>query len=390
MNNSDTGLQVRAKIRKYLRRSIVTELSNSQKMELLLSYAGKIAETRELDNLLYEIATMGKLLIGADRSTVWLLNQKRETLWTKVAHGIPTIEVPMHSGVVGESVRTGEIIVSNNPYELPYFNPEVDKNTGYKTESLLTIPLFNDINEPLGAFQCVNKIAGDKKFDDEDVKLLQLVAGYAQKSLVAAMLALEIEKTQVEIIMLMAEIGESRSRETGNHVKRVAEVSKELARLAGLSAQDARLIEVASPMHDIGKVSIPDSILNKPGKLTDEEYKTMQNHTVTGYNLLNNSNRPIIKASAIIAHEHHEKWNGKGYPRGLRGEEIHIFGRITAIADVFDALACRRCYKEAWELPRVYELFQRERGEQFDPRLTDIFLENFDFLVSILEKHKDF
>ncbi len=368
----------------------MTELSNSQKMELLLSYAGKIAETRELDNLLYEIATMGKLLIGADRSTVWLLNKKRETLWTKVAHGIPTIEVPMYSGVVGESVRTGEIIVSNNPYELPYFNPEVDKNTGYKTESLLTIPLFNDIDEPLGAFQCVNKIAGDKKFDDEDVKLLQLVAGYAQKSLVAAMLALEIEKTQVEIIMLMAEIGESRSRETGNHVKRVAEVSKELARLAGLSAQEARLIEVASPMHDIGKVSIPDSILNKPGKLTDEEYKTMQNHTVTGYNLLNNSNRPIIKASAIIAHEHHEKWNGKGYPRGLRGEEIHIFGRITAIADVFDALACKRCYKEAWELSRVYELFQQERGEQFDPRLTDIFLENFDFLVSILEKHKDF
>lgn len=367
----------------------MVELSNNQKMELLLSYAAKIAETTELDALLYEIATMGKLLIGADRSTVWLLDEKRGKLWTKVAHGIPTIEVPMHSGVVGETVKTGKIIVSNNPYELPYFNSEVDKNTGYKTESLLTIPLWGDANAPIGAFQCVNKIAGNKNFDEEDVRLLQLVAGYAQKTLIAAMLAIEIEQTQVEIIVLMAEIGESRSKETGNHVKRVTEVSRELARLAGLSRQEVRLIEVASPMHDIGKVSIPDSILNKPGKLTDEEFDIMQKHTVTGYNLLKNSHRPIIEASAIIAHEHHEKWNGKGYPRGISGEDIHVFGRITAIADVFDALACKRCYKDAWELPKVRELFERERGEHFDPRLTDIFLENFEYFASILKKYED-
>lgn len=365
------------------------ELTANQKMELLLSYASKITQTKELDILLFDIANMGKMLIGVDRCTVWLLDEKRDILWTKVAHGIPTIEIPRNTGVVGESVRTASVVFSNNPYELPFFNADVDKTTGYKTNSLLTAPLFNDMGEVIGAFQCVNKLTGDCKFDNEDIGLLKLVSTYAQKALVTAMLAIEIEKTQVEIILLMSEIAESRSKETGNHVKRVAKVSAELARLAGLSPEEVKLLEVASPMHDIGKVAIPDSILNKPGRLTDEEYDIMKTHAAIGYNLLRHSHRPIIKAAAIVAHEHHEKWNGKGYPEGTRGDRIHIFGRITAIADVFDALACERCYKAAWELPRIVELFKKERGEHFDPILVDLFLQNIDIFTAIMEKYKD-
>lgn len=363
--------------------------TDTKKMQLLLQYAAKIAETRELDNLLAEIADMGRLLIGADRSTVWLLDEERGTLWSKLAHGVSRIEVPMDSGVVGEAVRIKDSIVSNDPYSLPFFNRDVDRSTGYTTKSLLTIPMFDEEGNVFGVFQCTNKITDDYKFTEEDVTLLHFVTSYAEKTILAAQLAKEIEATQIEIIFLMSEIGESRSKETGNHVKRVAAISERLAQLAGLSEYDVGLLLHASPMHDIGKVAIPDSVLLKPGKLTDEEFAHMKSHTAIGYQLLSGSKRPIIKAASIVTHEHHEKWNGSGYPRGIAGEDIHIFGRITAIADVFDALACERVYKPAWEKERVRKLFEEESGRHFDPELCKIFLEHFDEFYEIVGQYKD-
>jgi response regulator RpfG family c-di-GMP phosphodiesterase len=187
----------------------------------------------------------------------------------------------------------------------------------------------------------------------------------------------------------MGAIGESRSKETGNHVKRVAEYSYLLAKLYGLSEEEATLIKEASPMHDIGKVAIPDSILKKPGKLTDEEFSIMQNHAKLGYEMLKHSKRAIIKAAAIIAYQHHEKYNGKGYPQGLKGDEIHIYGAITAIADVFDALGSDRVYKKAWDDERIINLFIEETGEHFHPILANLFLANFEKFVEIREKFKD-
>ncbi|AXH14239.1 regulator [Malaciobacter mytili LMG 24559] len=199
----------------------------------------------------------------------------------------------------------------------------------------------------------------------------------------------EIEDTQKDVIFSLGTIGEARSKETGNHVKRVAEYSYLLAKKVGLSEEEAELIKMASPMHDIGKVGIPDAILNKPAKFTPEEFEQMKKHTKIGYDMLKNSNREILKASAIIAYEHHEKWNGQGYPRGLKANEIHIYGRITAIADVFDALGSNRCYKKAWELHRILELFKEEKGKHFDPELIDIFFENLEEFLVIKEKYKD-
>lgn len=193
----------------------------------------------------------------------------------------------------------------------------------------------------------------------------------------------ELEETQREVIYTMGEIGETRSKETGFHVKRVAEYSKLLALKFGLSKDEAEILRLASPMHDIGKVGIPDSILNKPGKLTAQEYETMKEHAQIGYELLKNSTRDILKASAIVAYEHHEKWDGSGYPRGLSGEDIHIYGRITAICDVFDALAHERPYKKAWELDRIIALFKEERAKHFDPTLIDLFLKNLDEFLEI-------
>lgn len=199
----------------------------------------------------------------------------------------------------------------------------------------------------------------------------------------------ELENTQKEIINKMGEIGESRSKETGLHVKRVAKYSRELALLSGLCEEDANLLYAASPMHDIGKVGVPDYILQKPGPLDDDEWIIMKAHSEAGYNILKDSNRPILKAAAIVSHTHHEKWDGSGYPNTLSGDNIHIFGRITAIVDVFDALGSDRVYKKAWELEKILEFFSREKAKHFDPELVDVFLNNIDRFLSIREKYKD-
>ena len=199
----------------------------------------------------------------------------------------------------------------------------------------------------------------------------------------------EIENTQKEVVFTMGAIGESRSKETGNHVKRVAEYSKLLALYYGLDEKEAELLKQASPMHDIGKVAIPDAILNKPGRFDENERKIMNTHAALGYEMLKHSNKPLLKMAAIVANEHHEKWDGTGYPKGLSGENIHIYGRITALADVFDALGSDRVYKKAWDDERIFNLFKEERGKHFDPKLVDIFFEHLDEFLKIRETFRD-
>ncbi|UTJ07095.1 PAS domain S-box protein [Arcobacter roscoffensis] len=199
----------------------------------------------------------------------------------------------------------------------------------------------------------------------------------------------ELEDTQRELIYRLGEVGETRSKETGNHVKRVALYSKLLAKKSGLSENDINRIYTASPMHDIGKIGIPDSILNKPDKLDDNEWDIMRTHSSLGYNILKSSSRPILQAAAIISLTHHEKWDGTGYPNGLKGDAIHIFGRITAIADVFDALGSKRVYKQAWPLKDILSLFDEQKGKHFDPELIELFMSNLDEFLEIKEKYED-
>ena len=199
----------------------------------------------------------------------------------------------------------------------------------------------------------------------------------------------EIINTQKEIIYTMGEIAETRSKETGNHVKRVAEYSKLLALKLGISSDEAEMLKLASPMHDIGKVGIPDNILNKPGKLTPEEFEIMKTHAQLGFDMLKHSSKAILQIAAIVSNEHHEKYNGKGYPRGLKGEDIHIFARITAVADVFDALGSDRIYKKAWEDEKIFELFNSEKGEHFDPKVIEAFFHSLDEIKTIRERFKD-
>jgi len=195
--------------------------------------------------------------------------------------------------------------------------------------------------------------------------------------------------TQKEVILTLGEMIENRSEETANHVRRVAEFSYILAQGIGMPQEEAELVRFASPMHDVGKVGISDSILLKPDKLTPEEFEEMKLHTIKGYNILSKSDRKIMKTAAVIAHEHHERWDGKGYPQGLKGEGITLVGRITALADVFDALSHQRHYKEAWSIEIVLDFIREESGKQFDPRLVDILLGKVEEFTSVCENYPD-
>jgi HD-GYP domain-containing protein (c-di-GMP phosphodiesterase class II)/DNA-binding LacI/PurR family transcriptional regulator len=194
-------------------------------------------------------------------------------------------------------------------------------------------------------------------------------------TLMGAQLISDVEETQREVLYTLGDILERRSFETGSHVKRVAEYSYVLAVKYGLNEEDAQLLKHASPMHDIGKLGIEESILRKPGKLTPEEFEKIKTHTTLGYEILKSSERKLLKVASIIASQHHERYDGSGYPRGLKGEDIHIFGRITCIADVFDALGSDRVYKSEWPMDEICEYIQSQKGKMFDPKLTDIFFE---------------
>ncbi len=199
----------------------------------------------------------------------------------------------------------------------------------------------------------------------------------------------EIIKLNKEIVFRMASIAEYKSKETGYHIRRVAEYSALLGELVGLSMDDVEKLRLASTMHDMGKVGIPDAILHKPGKLEMDEWEVMQQHSKIGYDMLINSEFELLRFAALIAYEHHEKWDGSGYPSGIRSEETHIFSRITAISDVLDALLDKRSYKAAWPPENVKSFFAENAGSHFDPNLTEIFLENFDKFLEIWVKFQD-
>ncbi|WP_422374933.1 DUF3369 domain-containing protein [Roseibium sp.] len=195
----------------------------------------------------------------------------------------------------------------------------------------------------------------------------------------------EIEQTQIEMVDILGETIETRSLETGHHVQRVAEISQLLALEYGLDEEEAEVIRLASPLHDIGKIGIPDAILSKPGKLDDAEWEVMKTHARLGYDILKTSSRRVLQAGAIIARDHHEKWDGSGYPAGTGGEDIHLYGRLTAVADVFEALGAERCYKDPWPLDKIIAFMREQSGRHFEPRLIDILLQNIDKVTAIIE-----
>ena len=197
----------------------------------------------------------------------------------------------------------------------------------------------------------------------------------------------EIIETQRELVTTLGEVIEVRSKETGNHVKRVASISRLLGEKLEMDTMELKLLEAASPMHDVGKIGIPEKILHKRGPLTDTEYEVIKQHTSIGNEILNKSKRELLNTARIIASQHHERWDGTGYPYGLRGKNIHIYARITTLADIYDAVSSDRCYKKAWPEEKVFNYIKSEKGKIFDPRLVDLFFENIDEIRMIRRKY---
>ena len=363
-------------------------------LELLFAYMPKIAAERKMDGLLILMADLGRSIVAADRCSLWLVDNDRGELWTKVAHGVSELRIPHDAGFVGYSVKTGEPLLIKDAYQDPRFDRRSDEKTHYRTTSVMTVPLMNSAGNVMGVFQAINKQGTNEQgeaavFSVQDLERLSLTAVYSAKTVESAMLNMELEATQREIIHILGEVSEYRSQETGDHIQRVAEISYMLAKFLGLPEVEVERIRLAAPMHDLGKVGIPDAILNKPGRFTDDEYAIMKTHSEIGYNMLHNSKRQLLRFAAEISRSHHERWDGRGYPRGIAGEEIPLAGRICSVADVLDALSSPRCYKQPWPEEKVKEEFLKQRGAQFQPELVDVLMEHWDEIYSLYRRNSD-
>lgn len=264
------------------------------------------------------------------------------------------------------------------------FNEALAISGSYFRENIF-VGHFRSLNNNESLFY----IKSYRPFEDFERNLLKILSSNVSVAIDNICLNNEIVDTQKEVIFTLGEIVETRSKETANHVRRVAEYSWLLAMALGVSSDEANLLRMASPMHDIGKIGIPDLILNKPGKLTEEEFEVIKTHTIIGHEVLKQSNRRIMKTAATIALQHHERWDGMGYPYGMKGEEINLFSRITSVCDVYDALSHRRIYKDAWPEEEVHTYFKSMRTKMFDPDVVDKLFEHMDEIIAIKKKYPD-
>ncbi|WP_036172470.1 HD domain-containing phosphohydrolase [Massilia sp. 9096] len=232
-------------------------------------------------------------------------------------------------------------------------------------------------------------LKGVEEISEIDVQLLDVFCSGVAVAFDNILLNQEITDTQAELILRLGDVVESRSHEAGNHVRRMAQVCHMLALESGMPEDETAVLMHATPMHDVGKIGTPDAVLLKPGRLTPDEWEIMKQHPTIGLQILDGSQRPILKAAAVIAHQHHEKWDGSGYPQGLKGEQIHPYARIVAVADVFDALTHERVYKKAWPIEQVHDYLREVSGQHLDPYYVDILIRNLDKAAEINRRWPD-
>ena len=383
---------------------------------------------KDLDTILDRTLRLARRIVDADAGTIFLVEENglrfsyvhNETLFKartvdRAVYADYIIPVDEES-LVGYAALNAKPLIIKDAYAIPdnapySFNRDFDERTGYRTRSVLTIPILSSQGVVVGVLQIINAGKnGDNKTNapdplaKESLQLLRLFANHAS-------VAIERGIMTRELILRMMKMAELRDpSETGAHVQRVGAFSAEIYHQWALNNDVDRkerkrtkdLIRLASMLHDVGKVGISDVILKKPGKLTEQEFATMQYHTVFGARLFQNSTSDLDAMSAEIALNHHEKWNGRGYPgvvkdlqcEAKRGEpkrdfSIPLSARITALADVFDALSCRRSYKEPWSEDRVLDFIENQSGKHFDPSVVKAFFSVLDLLRAIQVKYAD-
>lgn len=348
----------------------------------LLKIGQAVSAETDIDALLKVIAEETKSAIQADRCSVFLYDKKNEELWSKIALGMDSQEIrfPVDKGLAGHVVKTGETINIKDAYLDDRFNKEIDMQTGYKTKTILCMPIKNLNHEIIGAFQVLNKLSGE--FSEEDEDLLIAIGSSAGIALENAQLfkkqqEMFIEQKQVfdSFIDTLAASIDARDKITAGHSSRVRLYSGLIARELDLDTKIIEIIETAATLHDIGKIGIRDSVLQKEGKLTDEEYQHIQEHVEITHNILERIHMSDdFKLVTEIACSHHEKYNGMGYYRKLSGEDIPLGGRILAVSDVFDAITSKRHYRDKMPIDNVIQILLKDSGSHFDKKIVDCFI----------------
>ncbi|MBK5273538.1 MAG: HD domain-containing protein [Desulfuromonadales bacterium] len=402
-------------------------------LKKVLNLGFEISQIKDIDLLLEKILGEARAFTNCDAGSIYIKEgdslkfsyAQNDTLQRQLLPGrkLPysTFSIPIgNTSIAGYVAANSSILNIPDVYEItnayPFsFNRSYDDITGFRTCSMLTIPLNNFRNEVIGVLQLINAMDSPGEvipFADDDREIITYFANTAAN-------AMERAKMTREIILRMNKMAEMRDpKETGPHVNRVAAYSVTLyeawAKKQGLSQgeidKNRDVLRMSAMLHDVGKVAISDTILKKPGRFTPEEFQVMKLHTLYGAHLFSDIYSDFDESAGIVALNHHERWDGKGYPgyidqqtqlplpgyetetgtaRGKQGEEIPLFGRIVALADVYDALSCRRCYKEAWDESEVLNNIREEAGKQFDPQLVEVFLECVDSFKQIEKLYPD-
>jgi HD-GYP domain-containing protein (c-di-GMP phosphodiesterase class II) len=397
----------------------------------IISLDSELNKIQDQDILLERILLEARKVVNADAGSIYVrrgdelvisyaqndTKQKNQPPGHKLIYSIFTVPINKKS-ISGYSAATGEPVnikdAYNIPKKAPYaHNTYYDKVSGYKTESILTIPLKTNTGDILGVIQLIN--AKDTKgniipFNKND----ELVALHFATNAAVALQRAQMTRAILLRMISMAELRDP--KETGTHVNRVAGYSVEIyerwAHKVGIPPREIEktrdVFRMASMLHDVGKVAISDVILKKPGRLTDEEFETMKIHTWCGARLFTNKQSEFDEVAQMVAATHHEDWDGNGYPGhvdyetgkplktdssgniiGKRGREIPVFGRIVAIADVYDALRSKRVYKEAWTEEAALAEMKRLSGTKFDPELMEVFFAILPNIRAISDKYSE-
>ncbi len=366
-------------------------LDAQEKLNLLTEFGIEIAHHSSLDTLLGLIAQQIQKIIGVKRCFIFIKDDTRNEFWSKIASGkglkYSEIHMPLNGNNIACAVaKSGHTVNIADAYSDSRFSKELDIITGFKTTSLLAVPLKNKEGKVIGVFQLNNKV-DNTPFNSRDEGLLKLLATLASGNIEIAALYEEVKLANLETIYRLAVAAEYRDQhDTKTHLAHISAVCEILAKNLGFSAGEVENIKNASLLHDIGKVAIPDHILLKPGKLTPQEYELMKEHTKYSEKILEGAKSKILETAYKMSVAHHEKWDGSGYPKGLKGEEIPIEARILAVADVFDALCMNRIYKKAWPLKEAYDYIVSKAGTDFDSKVVEVFKKEFPQILKLYEK----
>ena len=337
-------------------------------LDTLLDITRRLMTVTDLDALLRLIAEATVTMVGAERATIYIVDQDRQEFWSRVATGQGTGEIrfPIGVGIAGTVAKTGQTISIPDAYADPRFNPENDKRTGFRTRNLLTLAMTGHDGAVIGVFQALNKTAGD--FTVEDEVTLGSLASSAAVAVENAQLVNAQKQLWLSLIETLATTVDARDQQTAGHSKRVTRYAAVIGAEMGLSPEELERLQAAALLHDYGKIAVRDRFLQKPGKLDDAEFAYMKAHAEKTAEFLSYLVfPPDMREVPVIAAQHHERMDGKGYPKGLAGQAILPGARIVAAADVFDALTAPRYYKPAYALDKTLEIMDGMTGAHLDP-----------------------